>query len=115
MKLYPSAPEKLCYTPWNFQGKKTRLSWSPLEMPILTLIDVWNFHIVFFQYTPKKFQVLTVSHDFFENTPSKLMPLHGEPSVLLKNEAAPHPHPPPTSPYWILKHPSMKLFLEKAQ
>ena len=64
-------------------------------MPILTLIDVWNFHIVFFQYTPKKFQVLTVSHDFFENTPSKLMPLHGEPSVLLKNEAAPHPHPPP--------------------
>ena len=27
-------------------------------MPILFLIDLWNFHI-FFQYNPKKFQVLT--------------------------------------------------------
>ena len=31
MKLCPSALVKLCYTSWNFQGQKPRLSWSPLE------------------------------------------------------------------------------------
>ena len=36
---------------------KTFLITTALQMPILYLIDLWNFHIIFFQYTPKKFQV----------------------------------------------------------
>ena len=70
MKLHSSALEKLCYTPWNIQGQKPRLSWLPLEMPILFLIDLWNFHIIFFQYTPKKFQVLNppTCLEFFWNS-----------------------------------------------
>ena len=58
MKLHPLALEKLCYTPRNFQGQKPGLSWSPLEMPFLFLIDLWNCYIMLFQYNPKKFQVL---------------------------------------------------------
>ena len=70
MKIHSSALEKLCYTPWNIQGQKPRLSWLPLEMPILFLIDLWNFHIIFFQYTPKKFQVLNppTCLEFFWNS-----------------------------------------------
>ena len=58
MKLRPSALEKLCYnTPWNFQDQKPRLSSLPLVIPILFLIDLWNFCNIIFQYTHKKFQV----------------------------------------------------------
>ena len=78
-------------------------------MPILILIDLWNFHIIFFQYTPNKFQVLTgfpivgrawgvggggvppILRFFQKKTPSKLMSLHGAPPAPLKNEATPHP------------------------
>ena len=38
----------------NFQGQKPRLSWSPLWKFQFFLIDRWNFHIIFFQYTPLK-------------------------------------------------------------
>ena len=37
MKLRPSALEKLCYTPWNSQNQKPRLSSAPLVMPIQIL------------------------------------------------------------------------------
>ena len=63
MKLCPSAPVKLCYTPWNFQGQKPRLSWSPLET-VGNANSYFNWplelpHYIFSIYTPKKFQVLT--------------------------------------------------------
>ena len=60
MKLRPSALEKLCYTPWNFQDQKPRLSSAPLVMLILFLIDLCNFRNIIFQYTPKKFQVFNL-------------------------------------------------------
>ena len=63
MNLCPSAPVKLCYTPWNFQGQKPRLSWSPLET-VGNANSYFNWpmefpHYIFSIYTPKKFQVLT--------------------------------------------------------
>ena len=63
MKLCPSAPVKLYYTPWNFQGQKPRLSWSPLET-VGNANSYFNWplelpHYIFSIYTPKKFQVLT--------------------------------------------------------
>ena len=57
MKLHPSALEKACYTAWNSQDQKPRLSSAPLVIPILFLIDLWNFRSIIFQCTPKKFQV----------------------------------------------------------
>ena len=87
-------------------GPKTKTFLITLEIPILILIDLWNFHIIFFQYTPKKFQILTgfnivgrawegegvaSPHPtiFFKPSPSRLMPLHGAPS----------PPPPPPQPF----------------
>ena len=51
---------------------KTFLITTALEMPALFLIGLWNFHIIFFQYTPKKFQVLNPPPVwiFFWNTSS---------------------------------------------
>ena len=57
MKLRPSTLEKFCYTPCNFQDQRPILSSAPLVMPILFLIDLWNFRNIIFHYTPKKFQV----------------------------------------------------------
>ena len=108
MKLCPSALVKLCYTPWNFQGQKPRLSWSPLET-VGNANSYFNWplelpHYIFSIYTPKKFQVLTgfpivgrawggcppYPTIFLKTPPSNLMPLHGAPPAPLKNEAT-HP------------------------
>ena len=63
--------EKLCYTPWNFQGQNfftitTRNSSS-------FWIDSWNFHMLFLQYS-SKIHILTDPPalpclDFFWNSP----------------------------------------------
>ena len=57
IKLRPSALEKLCYTSWNVQTKNQDFLQHPLVMPILFLIDLWNYRNIIFHYTPKKFQV----------------------------------------------------------
>ena len=109
MKLCPSAQVKLCYTRWNFQGQKPRLSWSPLET-VGNANSYFNWplelpHYIFSIYTPKKFQVLTgfpivgtawgdappsILQFFSKNPPSNLMPFHGAPPTQLKNDAT-HP------------------------
>ena len=69
MKLSPSTLEKLCYTPWNFQ--KPRLSRSPLPWKCQFFFNLpLEFSHLFFQYTPKKFQVFSPPHVwiFFWNT-----------------------------------------------
>ena len=53
-------PWKNCYTAWNFQDQKARLSSTPLVMLIFFFFfffDLWSFCSIIFQYTPKKFQV----------------------------------------------------------
>ena len=58
--------EKLFDTTWKFQGQKPRpmeiphgffLNTLALEIPLLFLMDPWNFHMLFLQY-PWKFHVL---------------------------------------------------------
>ena len=51
---------------------KTFLITTALDVPILFLIDLWNFHIIFFQYTPPKISSLQPSPylDFFWDTSS---------------------------------------------
>ena len=64
MKLHSSALEKLCYIPWNFQGQKPRLSWLPLEMPILSTL--YSFNI-----PPRNFKsstLLPVSNFFWNSS-----------------------------------------------
>ena len=103
MKLCPSALVKLCYTPWNFQGQKPRLSWSALEtMGNANSYFNWPLefpHYIFSIYTPKKSQVLTgfpivgrtwggcppLCYNFFEKLPIKPdAPPWGTPTPHLK-------------------------------
>ena len=100
-------------------------------MPTLFLIGLRNFHIILFQHTPKKFQILVgfplvgvspPSYDFFENPTIKTDSLPLGATSALKNEVLPTPTPPhppsekQTPPHdRNVKHPSMKWFLEKSQ
>ena len=59
MKLRPSALEKLLH-PMELPEPKTKTFFSTPGNANSDsfLIDLWNFHNIIFQYSPKKFQVL---------------------------------------------------------